>query len=53
MMTLKEWVKNELEFWKEAIKNEDRKEMKTYCLARIDAAKGMENFIYLNERDEK
>ena len=50
-MTLKEWVKNELLFWAEEKKKAGYKGMETYCRARIDAAKGMERFIYLNQRE--
>jgi len=52
-MKLKEWVKNELEFWKEEWKKAGYEGMETYCRARIDGAKGMEKFIYLHERAEK
>ena len=52
-MTLKEWVKNELEFWEEEHEKAGYEGMETYCRARIDAARGMKKFIYLNQREEK
>ena len=50
-MTLNEWVKNELEYWSNEIKDSDGRTMEAYCKARIDAAKAVEKFVYLNEKD--
>ena len=51
-MTLNEWVKNELEYWQQArIEDDNRTTMVHYCEGRIDAAKAVEKFVYLNEKD--
>ena len=51
-MTLNEWVKNELEYWSNEIKDSDGRTMEAYCKARIDAAAVALKFIEINERDE-
>ena len=43
-MTLNEWVKNELEYWKDEQKKATYSRMESYesyCTARIDAAKAV------------
>ena len=51
-MTLREWIKNELEFWEEEEQKAGYDKMRTYCRGRIDAARGMKMFILLNEREK-
>ena len=50
-MTLREWVENELLFWEEEEKKAEYEKMEIYCRGRIDAAKGMDHFILLHERE--
>ena len=52
-MTLNEWVKTELEYWKDEQKKATYSRMESYCTARIDAAKAAAKFIEINERDAK
>ena len=50
-MTLNEWVKDELEYWKDEQKKATYSRMESYCTARIDAANAALKFIEINERD--
>ena len=51
-MTLNEWVKNELEYWQETKSDAQNSDaISNYCEGRIDAAKAVEKFVYLNEKD--